>query len=122
GRDARTRRRLTSLFAALVTVGAALAIGLVVALAVFFGPGPAARHGTATTVILRQGAGLQEIAADLRRAGVIGSDTLFILGAEVSGAAHKLKAGEYAFASHASLSSVMTAIAEGRVVHHFVTI
>jgi UPF0755 protein len=73
-------------------------------------------------VILRPGAGLPEIAADLRRAGVIGSDTLFVLGAEVTGAAHKLKAGEYAFVSRTSLSSIMNAIAEGRVVHHFITI
>jgi UPF0755 protein len=120
--DARTRRRLTSLFAALATVGVALAIAVVVALALFFGPGPPARSGTSTTVILRGGAGLPEIAADLRRARVINSDTLFILGAEISGAAHRLKAGEYAFASRASLASIMNAIAEGRVVHHFITI
>jgi UPF0755 protein len=121
-RDARTRRRLTTLLAALATVGVALAVGLVVAVLLIFGPGPPAKHDASTTVILRPGAGVQEIAADLRRAGVIGSDTLFILGAEVSGAAHKLKAGEYAFASAASLSSVMTAIAEGRVVRHFITV
>jgi UPF0755 protein len=123
GGDARTRRRLTSLYAALATVGIALAVGLVVALLVFFGPGPPSHHGaSSTTVVLRPGAGVQEIAADLKRAGVIGSDTLFILGAEVSGAAHKLKAGEYSFASRTSLSSVMTAIAEGRVVRHFITV
>ena len=121
-RDARTRRRLASLFAALITVGVALAIAVVVALALFFGPGPAAKHGTATTVVLRPGAGLAEIAADLRHGGVIGSDTLFILGAELSGAAHKLKAGEYAFDSRASLATIMAAIAEGRVVRHFITI
>lgn len=120
--DARTRRRLASLIAALVTVGVALAIAAIVAVALFLGPGPTARHGTSTTVILRPGAGLGEIAADLKRGGVIGSDTLFILGAEVSGAARRLKAGEYAFASRASLSSVMNAIAEGRVVRHFITI
>jgi UPF0755 protein len=114
---------LTSLYAALATVGIALAIGMVVALLVFFGPGPASHHGaSSTTVVLRPGAGVQEIGADLKRAGVIGSDTLFILGAEVSGAAHKLKAGEYSFASRTSLSSVMTAIAEGRVVRHFITV
>jgi UPF0755 protein len=113
---------VAALVAALATVGAALAVGLVAALLLFFGPGPPARHGTSTTAVLRAGAGLPEIAADLRRAGVIGSDTLFILAAEVSGAARKLKAGEYAFASRTSLSSVMAAIAEGRVVRHFITV
>ena len=120
--DARTRRRLTSLYAALATVGLAMAIGVAGARLLFFGPGPAARHGGATTVVLRPGAGVQEIAADLKRGGVIGSDTLFILGAEISGAAHRLKAGEYAFPSRSSLSAVMTAIAEGRVVRHFITV
>jgi UPF0755 protein len=108
--------------AALATIGVALAVGLVVALLLFFGPGPPARHDASTTVILRPGAGVAEIAGDLRRGGVIGSDTLFILGAEVGGAAHRLRAGEYAFASRASLSAVMAAIAEGRVVRHFVTV
>jgi UPF0755 protein len=121
-RDARARRRRTTLLAALATIGVALSVGFVVALLLFFGPGPAAPHGKSTTVILRPHAGVAEIAGDLRRAGVIGSDTLFILGAEISGAAHKLKAGEYAFASRASLSSVMSAIAEGRVVRHFITV
>ena len=113
---------MAALTAALITVGLALAVACVAALALFFGPGPAARHGAATTVILRPGAHLAEIAADLRREGVISSDTLFIVGAELSGAARRLKAGEYAFPSRASLSSVMRAIAEGRVVRHFITI
>ena len=123
GGDARARRRLASLIAALATVAVALAVAAVVALALFFGPGPPARHGTtSTTVILRPGAGVPEIAADLRHAGVIASDTLFIVAAEVSGAGHRLKAGEYAFPSRTSLASIMNAVAEGRVVHHFITI
>jgi UPF0755 protein len=108
--------------AALATVGAALVIAGIVALFVYFGPGPAARTGASTTVVLPPGASLPEIASDLRRAGAIGSDTLFILAAETSGAARKLKAGEYAFASRASLAAVLSAIADGRVVRHFVTI
>jgi UPF0755 protein len=107
---------------ALVTVGAAAAVGLVLILFACFGPGPAARQGASTTVVLRPGAGVPEIASDLQRAGVIGSDTLFILVAEVTGAAHRLRAGEYDFVSHASLSSVIGALAEGRVVRHFITI
>jgi UPF0755 protein len=120
--SATTRRRLVTALAALATLGAALAVIFVVALFAYFGPGPAARHGGATTVILPPGAGVQEIAGDLKRAGVIGSDTLFVISAEASGAARKLKAGEYAFASHASLGSVLAAIAAGRIVHHFITI
>jgi UPF0755 protein len=107
---------------ALATLGAAVAIGLIFALFAYFGPGPAAPHPPSTTVILRPGAGLPEIGGDLKRAGVIGSDTSFILAAEITGAARRLKAGEYNFVSHASLASVVGAIAEGRIVRHFVTI
>jgi len=107
---------------ALVTLGVAAALILVVSLFFYFGPGPAARHGAATTVVLRPGAGVAEIGSELRRGGVIGSQTLFVLAAEVTGAAHKLKAGEYTFPSRASLASVTAAIAEGRVVRHFITV
>jgi UPF0755 protein len=109
-------------YGALATLGAALAILAVIALFVYFGPGPAPPRGSSTTVVLAPGAGVTEIASDLRRARVIGSNTMFVLAAELSGAAHKLKAGEYAFPSHASLHAVLTQIAEGRVVRHFVTI
>jgi UPF0755 protein len=107
---------------ALATVGVAALLGVVIALFIYFGPGPAARSGGSTTVVLRAGAGLPEIAAELRRAGVIGSDAVFVAASEVTGAAHKLKAGEYAFASRASLAQIISAIADGRVVRHFITV
>jgi len=88
----------------------------------FNGPGPAAAAGRSTDVILRPGARLPEIAAALRRAHVIGSDAVFVAAAEVTGSAHLLKAGEYDFASRASMARVMAAIRDGRVVRHFVTI
>jgi UPF0755 protein len=109
-------------YGALATLGAALAILAVIGLFVYFGPGPAASRGASTTVVLAPGAGVTEIASDLRRARVIGSNTMFVLAAELSGAAHKLKAGEYAFPARASLQAVLAQIAEGRVVRHFVTI
>jgi UPF0755 protein len=109
-------------FGALTMLGAALVVVVIIAFFVYFGPGPAAPQGASTTVVLAPGAGVTEIASDLRRGRVIGSNTAFVLAAELTGAAHKLKAGEYAFPSHASLHSVLTQIAEGRVVRHFVTI
>jgi len=107
---------------ALVTLGAALVLLGIIGLFVYLGPGPKAPEGASTTVVLAAGSGVAEVAADLRRGGVVGSETVFVLAAEVTGAAHRLKAGEYAFPSHASLQSVISAIAEGRVVRHFVTI
>ena len=109
-------------FGALAMLGAALVVVIVIGLFVYFGPGPGAPQGASTTVVLAPGAGVAEIASDLRRGRVIGSNTVFVLAAEITGAAHRLKAGEYAFPSHASLHSVLTQIAEGRVVRHFVTI
>jgi len=109
-------------YGALATLAAGLAIALLVGLFLYFGPGPAARAGASTTVVLRPGASVPEIGADLARAGVVGSDTVFILAAEGTGAAHRLKAGEYDFPSGASLAQVIGDIASGRVVRHFVTI
>ena len=118
----RARRGLMTAAGAFATVGVAALIGVVIALFIYFGQGPAARSGGSTTVVLRAGAGLQEIAAELRRAGVIGSDAVFVAASEVTGAAHKLKAGEYAFASRSSLAQIISAIADGRVVRHFITV
>jgi len=109
-------------------LGAAAAVGLALllvaawALWTFKGPGPAAPRAGARDVILRAGAGLPEIAATLRRERVIGSDALFVAAAEITGAAHLLKAGEYEFPSGASMARVMAAIRDGRVLRHFVTI
>jgi len=122
GGSARQRRRRMTAYGALATLGAVAAIILVVFLVVLFAPGPAARTGKSTTVVLRPGAGLSEISATLKQAGVIGSSTAFALAAEATGAAHRLQAGEYAFPSSASLAAVIGDIAAGKVVRHFVTI
>ena len=99
-----------------------LAIGLAAGVAVFFAPGPAAQRGASTTVVLSAGSGLPGIAGQLGAAGVIRSPILFMVAAELTGAAHGLQAGEYAFASRASMASIMSAIRRGLVVRHFVTI
>ncbi|HEY2662472.1 MAG TPA: endolytic transglycosylase MltG [Caulobacteraceae bacterium] len=87
------------------------------------GPGPAAPHGAeATTVVLRQGGGISEIASTLRGSGVIRSSAVFIAAAQVTGAGRHLKAGEYEFPSHASLASVIDKVRRGEIVHHMITI
>jgi UPF0755 protein len=113
------RRTLTLAFVA------GLAIGLLLALwgaFAFFGPGPAATRGEVTTVVLRRGAGSSEIAAALDSAGAVGSATLFKVAARLTGAAPELKAGEYEFASGASMASILGKIQRGEVVRHFVTV
>jgi UPF0755 protein len=86
------------------------------------GPGPAARHGAATTVILPRGSSVGEIAKDLRAAGVIGSREVFLLAAKLGGAARHLKAGEYEFRSRQSMAQVLSDIEQGKVVKHFVAV
>ncbi|HLZ76394.1 endolytic transglycosylase MltG [Phenylobacterium sp.] len=84
------------------------------------GPGPAARAGGATDVILPHGAGVGQIASALKAAGVIGSRDVFYLAAKMGGSGRHLKAGEYEFPSHAPMAQVLNAIAEGKVVKRFV--
>jgi UPF0755 protein len=86
------------------------------------GPGPDAPSGGATTVVLRQGSSLTEIASTLERSGVVRSSSLFMAAAQLTGAARELKAGEYAFATHASMSSILAKIRDGDVVRRLLTI
>jgi UPF0755 protein len=86
------------------------------------GPGPKARQGAATTVILRRGGGVSEMAASLSRAGVVRAPQLFVAAAELTGASRRLKAGEYSFRSGASLAEVLRKIRTGDIVHHRITI
>ncbi len=85
-------------------------------------PGPAARHGDQTTVILRHGASLPEIAQALQDQGVVRSGSIFIVAAQITGATRSLKAGEYSFASHDPLGQVLEQIRRGQIVRHNVTL
>ncbi|MES2033123.1 MAG: endolytic transglycosylase MltG [Pseudomonadota bacterium] len=105
------------------TVAAALILFTAWALWSYNGPGPAAKASSGiTNVMLRRGAGLNEIASSLERAGAIHSGAIFIAAAQVTGAARELKAGEYDFPSRASMAQVLEDIREGRIVRHQVTI
>jgi UPF0755 protein len=99
---------------ALMVVGAATFAGL--------GPGPGHSDDAPTTVVLGRGEGVLAIGRDLARARVVRSGLLFALAAEVTGAAPRLKAGEYAFPSGSNLVQVLRMIRQGRVVRHFVTL
>lgn len=116
------RRFAVMAISAAATLAAALALILVVSLVAYNGPGPKARAGEATTVMLRPGAGLGEIASTLERGGVVRSSSLFAAAAQVTGAAKQLKAGEYEFPSRASMRDVLAKIRSGKVVRHLVTI
>ena len=117
------RRRLAVMGAsAVTTLAIALAVMALWGVWAYFSPGPAARHGPTTTVILRHGASLPEIASDLENQGAVRSGSVFIAAAQITGAARRLKAGEYAFPSRSTLAQVVAMIRDGRIVRHFVTI
>jgi UPF0755 protein len=104
---------------AAATLGILLMLLLLAGAWLFQGPGPSA-HGS--DVILAPGARTPEIAAALQRGGAIGSSTVFLVAAEITGASRHLKAGEYAFGPHASMAMVMRMIRRGETVRHMVTI
>ena len=106
-------RVLTTLFL-IVVLGGAWVVWT------YRGPGPAAKDGQVTDVVLPRGAGVGQIASALKAAGVIGSRDLFYLAAKLGGAGRSLKAGEYEFRSGQSMASVLGDIAAGKVVKRVV--
>ncbi|ACG77972.1 conserved hypothetical protein [Phenylobacterium zucineum HLK1] len=106
----------------LLALGALAALIAVAAVWSYAGPGPAAKSGETTVVVLERGSGLTRIAGALEDAGAIGSAGLFVLAARLTGAAGELKAGEYEFPSRAPMARVLADIRAGKVVRHFITI
>ena len=116
------RRLIRAVFGAVTTLVVVGMVAVLGATFVYNGPGPAAKAGDKTTVILRKGASLPEIASSLERGGVVRSSSLFMTAAKLTGAARTLKAGEYEFKSRASMAAVLDAIRHGRIVRHWITI
>jgi UPF0755 protein len=117
-----TRRLAITAGSGLATLGVFLMVMALAGVWFYQGPGPAAHGDAPANVVLRPGASVPEIASTLKRQGAISSTTLFLVAAQITGAARHLKAGEYDFAPHASMASVMGMIRRGEVVHHMVTI
>lgn len=116
------RRLVIMLLSAAATLAVAAMLVAVWVVWSFQGPGPGARSGDATTVMLRHGASLPEIASTLSHDGVIRSAPVFVAAAQITGAARALKAGEYEFASRASMASVLADIRDGKIVRHQITV
>lgn len=110
------RRDRRTHLAILVIALAAVAGGLFLV----FGPGPAGPRGA--SVVLEPGSGVVAIGHALQRAKAVRSRWLFVAVAEVTGASHRLQAGEYLVPPGASVWRTVRLIEQGRVVRHFVTI
>ncbi len=97
---------------------------MAVALALIAAAGLVTRgpNTTPRDVVLPPGAGVARIADTLARARVIRWRSAFIVWAELTGAAKRLKAGEYVFPVRAPLGRTIEMIARGQVVRRAVTI
>jgi UPF0755 protein len=88
-----------------------------------FGPGPPPKEGgTETTVILKRGSGLPQIAETLADGGVIRLPFTFGVLAKLTGGGQHLRAGEYSIPARASAWDILAMIRAGKIVRHLVTI
>jgi UPF0755 protein len=121
GRGQAVARRVGLRGGAVILLGM-LGLALLWAVLSYAGPGPKAPQGQTTTIFLKRGSSLGDIAGALDKADVIGSRALFMFAAKASGASRSLKAGEYEFNSGVSMRRVLGDIRAGRVVRHQVTV
>jgi UPF0755 protein len=82
-------------------------------------PGPLSEK---RIIVLPRGSGAVDIARTLGAEGVLAHPTLFLLDAEVTGAVHRLKAGEYEFEAAITPEGVAELLASGKTVRHRLTI
>lgn len=88
--------------------------------AAFNAPGPAAKDGKETILVIKPGIGSKGIGQALADAGVIQHPEIFPLGVHVFGHG-ALKAGEYAIPSGASMRAIMEILIAGKSIQHKVT-
>lgn len=91
-------------------------------LAAFKAPGPVAKSGAETVVVIKSGAGVRGATEALTAAGVVQYPQLFEIGVRLSGKASAIKAGEYAIPSHASMRAILDILVTGKSIPHKVTI
>jgi UPF0755 protein len=122
-RSATARHPLVVIGNAIISIFVLLAVLAGVVLFVgaqrFEAPGPLPQD---RVVNIPHGSGMRDIADVLTREGVIDQPWVFIGGVLVLKAREGLKAGEYEFKAHSSLSDVVATIVEGKVVPHQVSI
>jgi UPF0755 protein len=102
-----------------VAAAIALAIGVVVLERQVRERGPLAND---KVVVVPRNTGVDEIAALLKREGVIDQPALFQLYAYLNRQRGQLKAGEFMFKAHASIDEAIDTLIQGKAILHSVTI
>lgn len=85
-------------------------------------PGPKAPSGQQTIVLIAPGDGVSAISHTLDKAGVIASAEMFRWSVRLRREGHRLKAGEYAIPSHASMQEIVAILIAGKSIQHKLTI
>ena len=83
--------------------------------------GPAARAGAETVILVPAHSRTRDIAQMLQDKGVIRQAIFFEVDARLKGVAGRLKAGEYAIPSSASMGRIASILVEGRSIQHKLT-
>ena len=119
----RPRGGILSAISGLLTLAVAAALGAIVILAFVerqaTAPGPLAQD---KVVLIPRNTGTTEIAALLKREGVIEQPLLFETYALLNRQRGPLKAGEFAFKAHASITDAIDTLIDGKAILHSVTI
>ncbi len=84
-------------------------------------PGPVAARGKETVVLIPPHKRTHDIAQILEVSGVLRYGVIFEIDARVKGLSGKLKAGEYAIPSEASMGAIAAILVEGKSIQHKLT-
>jgi UPF0755 protein len=81
-------------------------------------PGPTARAGNQTVILIPAHSRTHDIAQMLERSGLVKYGLLFEADAHLKGVSSRFKAGEYAIPSTASMATIAGILAEGKSIQH----
>jgi len=103
----------------ILVILAVIAAGVVEwGMAAWDAPGLPAPEGTQTIVLITPGSRTHAVAQMLEAKGVVKSGLMFEANLRARRLAGKVKAGEYAIASHASMAAIAGILVEGKSIQH----
>ena len=83
---------------------------------------PAEEVGETRVIVVREGATLKQVAADLKNAGIIRNSALFRLAGRLMGYDNQIKAGEYGFNGAMMPLKMLEILKKGQILTHSVTL